>query len=153
MLRRIAAHFFMPIISKPLLTNYAGYECMKTKRNNWRNFRKLNCSSKFLKMLAFLQNATRIFNNQCLFIFRHQLYRLIYCHFGVYWVNYTCCKYMCTARLIELTVAWRNSKAKACKMHAFLQNAISFAFLYSDFVWSNVQALNIQKLSRISFRC
>ena len=38
--------------------------------------------------------------------------------------------------LIELTVAWQNSKPVhiSCKIHAFLQNAISFALLYSGFV-------------------
>ena len=30
-------------------------------------------------------------------------------------------------------------------MHAFLQNAISFALLYNVFVWINIQALYIQK--------
>ena len=50
----------MSIISKPSLTNYAGYECMKTKCNNRRNFRKLKCSSKFHKIHAVLQNATRL---------------------------------------------------------------------------------------------
>ena len=29
-----APHFFMSIISKPLLTNYTGQECMKIKHNN-----------------------------------------------------------------------------------------------------------------------
>ena len=29
-------------------------------------------------------------------------------------------------------------------MLVFLQNAISFALLYSDFVWTNIQALYIQ---------
>ena len=38
---------------------------------------------------------------------------------------------MCTIRLIKLTVAWQNSKQVSFKMHAFLQNAISFALLYS----------------------
>ena len=33
---------------------------------------------------------------------------------------------MCTKRLIELRVAWQNSKSVSCKMHAFLHNAISF---------------------------
>ena len=42
--------------------------------------------------------------------------------------------YICTIRLIELTVAWQNSKPVSCKMHVFLQNAISFALLYSGFV-------------------
>ena len=37
--------------------------------------------------------------------------------------------YMCTFRLIELTVAWLNSKPISCKMHAFLQNSINFALL------------------------
>ena len=41
---------------------------------------------------------------------------------------------LCTIRLIEITVAWQNSKPVSCKMHAFLQNAISFALLYSGFV-------------------
>ena len=60
---------------------------------------------------------------------------------------------MCTTRLIEPTVAWQISKPVLCKMHAFLQNAISFAFLYNSFVWTNIQALNIIKSSRKSFRC
>ena len=38
-------------------------------------------------------------------------------------------------------VAWQNSKPVSCKMHAFLQNAISFAVLYSGFVLTNIQAL------------
>ena len=61
--------------------------------------------------------------------------------------------YMCTFRLIELTVAWQNSKPISCKMHAFLQNSINFALLYSGFVWTNIQALYSyiqKKLSRIS---
>ena len=52
---------------------------------------------------------------------------------------------MFTIGLIELTVAWQNSKPVSCKMHAFLQNAINFALLYSGFVWTNIQALYIQK--------
>ena len=57
--------------------------------------------------------------------------------------------YMCTIRLIELTVAWQNSKPVSSKMHAFLQNAISVALLYSGFVWTNIKASYIQKFSRI----
>ena len=37
-------------------------------------------------------------------------------------------------------------------MQAFLQNAISFAFLNITFVWTNIQALYIQNLSCISVR-
>ena len=36
---------------------------------------------------------------------------------------------------------WWNSKPVSCKMHALLQNAISFALLYSGFAWTNIQAL------------
>ena len=56
---------------------------------------------------------------------------------------------MCPKRLIEPTVAWQNSEPVSCKMHAFLQNAISFALLYSGFVWINynIQALYIKKSS------
>ena len=43
---------------------------------------------------------------------------------------------MCTIRLTESTVSWQNSKPVSCKMHAFFQNAISFALFYSGFVWS-----------------
>ena len=42
--------------------------------------------------------------------------------------------YMSTTRIVELTVACQNSEPIACKMLAFLQNAISFASLYSGFV-------------------
>ena len=42
--------------------------------------------------------------------------------------------YTCTTRLIELTVDFQNSKPTSCKMHAFLQNTINFALLYSRFV-------------------
>ena len=59
---------------------------------------------------------------------------------------------MCIIRLIKLTVAWQNSKPVSCKMHAFLQNAISFALLYSGFVLTNTQAIFGQKLNRVSFR-
>ena len=38
-------------------------------------------------------------------------------------------KYICTIHIIELTVAWQNSKPASCKMHALFQNAISFALL------------------------
>ena len=76
------------------------------------------------------QNATRSINNQCYFLFRHQLYELIYRDLGVNWVYYI----IYTLRLLKLKVAWQNSKPVACKMHAFLQNAISFALLYSGFV-------------------
>ena len=41
--------------------------------------------------------------------------------------------YMRTICLIELTVAWQNSKPVSRKMHAFLQNAIIVALLYSGF--------------------
>ena len=58
---------------------------------------------------------------------------------------------MCTIRLIEPTVAWQNSKPVSCKIHAFLQNAISFALLYSGFVWTNISKLYIQNLSHIFF--
>ena len=37
-------------------------------------------------------------------------------------------------------------------MYAFFQNAISFVLVYSSFVWTNIQALYIQKLSGISFQ-
>ena len=33
-------------------------------------------------------------------------------------------------------------------MHAFLQTAISFALLYSGFVWTNIQALYLQKKTK-----
>ena len=42
---------------------------------------------------------------------------------------------MCTIRLIDLSVAWQNSKPVSCKMNAFLQTANSFALLNSGFVW------------------
>ena len=61
--------------------------------------------------------------------------------------------YMCAIRLIEPTVAWQNSKSVSCKIHAFLQNAISFALLYNGFVSTNTHALYMQKISRISFQC
>ena len=38
--------------------------------------------------------------------------------------------YMYTIRFIELTAARQNSKPVSCKMHSFLQNAISIALLY-----------------------
>ena len=57
-----------------------------------------------------------------------------------------------TIRLIELIFSWNNSKSEPCKMHAFLPYAISFALLYSGFVWPNIQALYVQNLSRISFQ-
>ena len=95
-------------------------------------------------MHAVLQNATRISNNRCEFIFRQELYRLIYCESGVYWVILPVSIYMCTIRLEEFTVAWQNSKSVSCKMHAFLQNAISFAWLFSGFIWTNIRALHIQ---------
>ena len=44
------------ISSCPLLT---------TKHNIWRSFRKLKCLSKFHKIHAVLENATRILKNQC----------------------------------------------------------------------------------------
>ena len=52
--------------------------------------------------------------------------------------------YMCTICLIGFIVAWQNSKSVSRKMHAFFQNAISCALLYSSFVWTNIQALYIQ---------
>ena len=46
---------------------------------------------------------------------------------GVYWCILPVSMYMCTVSLIDLTVAWQNSKPVSCKMHAFLQNANTFA--------------------------
>ena len=57
----------------------------------------------------------------------------MYREMGVYWMSLPVSIYMCTMRLIELTVAWQNSKPVSCKMHAFLQNAISFVLLYRGF--------------------
>ena len=45
-------------------------ECMKTKHNIWRSFRKLKCLPRFHKIHAVLQNATRILNI-VKFMFRH----------------------------------------------------------------------------------
>ena len=51
------------------------------------------------------------------------------CILGVFYLLlYTCVQYA-----IQLTVAWQNSKLVSCKMQAFLQNAASFALLYSGF--------------------
>ena len=36
-------------------------------------------------------------------------------------------------------------------MHAFLQTTISFALLYSGFVWTHIQALYIQKIQLYIF--
>ena len=36
-------------------------------------------------------------------------------------------------------------------MHAFFQNAITSDLLYSGFVWTNIQALSIQKPCRTCF--
>ena len=52
-----------------------------------------------------------------------------------------------TIRLKERTVAWQNSKAVLCKMHAFFQNAISFELLYSGFVL--ISKLYIYKSSAV----
>ena len=41
--------------------------------------------------------------------------------------------YMCTIRLIELTVASQTSKPVSCKMHPFLQNAIKFCIAIQRF--------------------
>ena len=38
------------------------------------------------------------------------------------------------------SVYLQNSKPVSCKMHAIVQNAISFELLYSRFVWINLQA-------------
>ena len=55
---------------------------------------------------------------------------------------------MCTIHLIELTVAWQNSKAVSCKMHAFLQSAISFTF-YTAVLYEPISKLYIYKNSAI----
>ena len=51
--------------------------------------------------------------------------------------------YMCTIRVIEITVAWQNAKPVSCKMHTFLKNAIIFTLLDSGFVWTNIKAFYI----------
>ena len=63
---------------------------MKTKYKKHSKFRKVKCSTKVHKVHDILQNATRIVNNQCQFIVRHQLYILIYREWDVYWVYFGC---------------------------------------------------------------
>ena len=46
---------------------------------------------------------------------------------------------MYTVRSKEVTVVWLNSKPASCKMHAFLQNAISFALLYPSLIHTKIQ--------------
>ena len=80
MLRGIAAHFFMSIISKPLLTKYIPLEHIETNHNNWRNFHKLKWSSHFYKIHAVLQNAAITSNNVILLVLFVRLFGL--CLFG-----------------------------------------------------------------------
>ena len=57
--------------------------------------------------------------------------------------------YMCTMRLIELTVAWQNSKPVQCKMHAFIQNSISFSHCYTMVLYEPISKLYMYKNSVI----
>ena len=106
---------------------------MKTKHNIRRSFRKLKCLSKFhtkcdknfkQSVLIYIQIPTVQINlSRVGCVFVF----VFFLPFGIY---------MCTIRLIEPTVPWQNSKPVSCKTHAF-----------------NIQALYIQKFSRIAFRC
>ena len=136
---------------------------MKTKHNNWRNFRKLKCSSKSHKIQTVSQNATKILNNQCSFVFRHQLYRSIYHQLGVYWVYFIC--YMCTLRLIELKLFGKilnQYHAKCMRLskmrlvpHCYtgvLYESISKLYMYSAVYLSDCRVCFFRKIQELRNR-
>ena len=67
---------------------------------------------------------------------------------GLFSYLFCTCEYIL---LLEFMVTWQNSKRVSSKVHAFIQNAVNFALLYSGFCMNQYPSFRNNKTQPYSF--